>query len=445
MSALANEDRVNVVAGGVILFFERLYCWAQESGEFLSHVALWPVLLLFLPKINLITLGGETAGIRLDDLVLVLVAVVLFCSWMTELQFKIDAVPLFGVAVTGIFCLSNLVHTEHSSLLYSLRLVEYLVFYWAGRALLHFGHNFIVVVKALVAINCGFILLQWVGVVGGFATEGYTSAPGRPFGLSANHPAEMGALLNLLFAPLAFEKEEPSARFWPWCLLIALCIFVTESRSALFVHCVLTLIYVYRHAQNRTAFALKSAFAAAALIAALVFVPNPLRDRSSDLFSAQNLEAAQQLYDTMPGEKSFTGFSAGSEAEDAPQDVDASLYMRGFKWTYVIKIMFTAPWTIWILGLGPGALGPALDGGWLRLVAEAGIIGTLAFLALLRKIWSLSWSCAMAVLALAINMLMVDSQNAYKVMAFLFLLAGAQVQKNLRSSRSTLSGQMESA
>jgi hypothetical protein len=47
----------------------------------------------------------------------------------------------------------------------------------------------------------------------------------------------------------------------------------------------------------------------------------------------------------------------------------------------------------------------------------------------------------MAVLALSINMVMVDSQNAYKVMAFLFLLAGAQVQ----TAQTTVPRQMESA
>jgi proteasome assembly chaperone (PAC2) family protein len=96
--------------------------------------------------------------------------------------------------------------------------------------------------------------------------------------------------------------------------------------------------------------------------------------------------------------------------------------------------MFTAPWVVWILGLGPGALGPALDGGWLRLLAETGIVGTFAFLFMLRKISNLDRACVMAVLALAANMVMVDSQNAYKVMAFLFLMAGVSVQRSILES-----------
>jgi hypothetical protein len=436
VSAYAQEERPNSTAAGVVACLERSYAWAEEFADLLSRVTLWPVLLLFIPKINLISFGeGETAGIRLDDAVLLCVLIILICSSMAELRFKVDSVAAAALAVIALFCLSNLVNSEHSNVLYSLRLMEYLVFFWAGKSLIRAGHRLTPLVKILIALNGAAIFLQLAGVIGGFAAEGYQTGLERPFGLSANHPAEMGALLNLLFAQLAFEEEEKSksaVRFWCWCLFTAVVIFITGSRSALFCHCVLTLAYVYRHARNKMGFVLKSAFISGAVIAVIVFVPNSLRERSADLFSVQNVEAARQLYDTLPAEKSFTGFAAGSEAEDAPEDVDASLYMRGFKWTYVTKIMFTAPRTVWILGLGPGALGPALDGGWLRLLAETGVVGTLAFIMLLRKIWSLSYSCAMAVLALAINMLMVDSQNAYKVMAFLFLLAGTQVQKQIQ-------------
>jgi hypothetical protein len=440
VSNLASQERTDAIAFGAVALTERAYLMGEQTFSFLSHISLWPVVLLFLPKINLLSFGGETAGIRLDDLVLFLVILVLLCGWVTDLRFKVEPVPMTAFVVIGIFCLSNLVNLEKSNVLYSLRFVEYLVFFWAGKSLVRFEFNLNSVVKLLVGINCLAILLQFAGVIGGFSAEGYTKATDRPFGLSANHPAEMGALLNMAFAALVFAaNKKVFARFWLWCVAIAVCIFITESRSALAVHCVLTWLYAYQHAKNRTGFVLKSAFVTGVLIAGLVLLPNPVKERSSDLLSPQNVDAARQLYDSVPAEKQFTGFAEGSEAEDAPQDVDASAYMRGFKWIYVTKIMFTAPWPVWILGLGPGALGPALDGGWLRLITESGVVGTLAFLTLLRKITSLSQSCAMAVLALAVNMVMVDSQNAYKVMAFLFLLAGVQAQKKILELRTAAS------
>jgi hypothetical protein len=51
---------------------------------------------------------------------------------------------------------------------------------------------------------------------------------------------------------------------------------------------------------------------------------------------------------------------------------------------------------------------------------------------MMREMSTLSRSCSMVVFALAVNMLMIDSQNAYKVMAFLFLFAGYTYATRLR-------------
>jgi hypothetical protein len=412
---------------------ETAYRYARKGSELLLQPELWPAVLLFLPKINLIGFGDETAGIRFDDVVLLLVAIFLFSGWMVKLDFIIEPFPAAVFAAVAAFCTSNLLNIGHSSFLYSLRLVEYLLFYWSGKAIVRARFDFSLLAKSLLVINCVFIFLQFAEIVGGFSADGYERSLWRPFGLSANHPAEMGALLNLLFAALVFEPRKLT-RFWGWSALIVICIFITGSRTALFAHCLLTLVYVYRSSMNKTRFVLEASAIAAAVVAILVLIPNTASERSADLLTWQNVEAARTVYDSIPNEKQFTGFAEGGNSDEAPEGVDVSLYMRGFKWIHVVKIMFTASWFVWIFGLGPGAFGPALDGGWLRLIGETGIVGTLAFIALLRKASRLGAACAMAVIALSINMVMIDSHNAYKVMAFLFFLAGTQVQtahKNL--------------
>jgi len=417
----------------VVVLAELVYRHARKIAALLSRPELWPTILLFIPKINLISFGNETAGIRFDDVVLLSVAAFLLSGWVIKLDFTIDPVPATGLAVVAVFGVSNLLNAGHSNFLYSLRLVEYLIFYWSGKCFIQSRYDFSFLVKLLIVVNCAFILFQYAGIVGGFTADGYESALSRPFGLSANHPAEMGALLNILFAALAFGPTA-ATRFWYWCSFITLSIFITGSRSALFAHCLLTLVHVYRDSRNKTDFALRATAITGALIAVLALIPSSASTRSSDLLSWQNVEAIRTVYDNIPVEKEFTGFVEGGGSQEAPEDVDVSWYMRGFKWMHVVKIMFTASWTVWIFGLGPGALGPALDGGWLRLIGETGVVGMLAFITLLRRISGLNLSCSMAALALAVNMLMIDSQNAYKVMAFLFFLVGTQVQAALKKA-----------
>ena len=392
---------------------------------------------VFLPKINLVGFRGETAGIRFDDSILLIVTILLLVDWITSLDFTIEPLPLAGFAVVGVFCLSNLINAGHghSSFLYSLRLVEYMVFFWAGKSLVRSGYDFDFVVKLLIGLNCAVVVLQFGGIVGGFTALGYESLVGRPFGLSANHPAEMGALFNLLFAALVFRTK--TTKFWRWSLLIGVCLALIESRSALLAHSLLTLVYVYKQSKNKFGFALRTAFVSALLIVVFAMIPSQVTGRSADLLSWQNLETVRDVYDNIPVDRQFTDVEKGGAPEDSPEGVDVSWYIRVFKWAEVVKTMLAQPWTIWIFGVGPGGVAGVLDGGWLRLIVETGIVGTIAFLTLMRKISRLSTSCSMAVLALGVNMLMIDSHMAYKVMAFLFFVVGAQVQLRFNQASAT--------
>jgi hypothetical protein len=433
---LNREERVPLTIFAAVFFAEHAYRYARKGVLLLRQPVLWPTILFFIPKINLIGFRNETAGIRFDDSILLVVAALLLFEWIARLDFTIDPFPLTGFAVVGVFCLSNLINSghlsaSHASLLYSLRLAEYMIFFWTGKCLIRSGYDFDFVVKAIVSLNCVVVVLQFTRIVGGFTAQGYESIVGRPFGITANHPAEMGALFNLLFAAVVFGTK--STRFWLWSLLIGTCIFITESRSALLAHILLTLIYAYRHSKSKIGFSLKAGVVAGLLVAVFAALPGD-NERSANLFSRQNLETFRVVYDNIPVDRQFADVSEGGAPEDSPEGVDVSWYIRGVKWAEVVKTMLAESWTVWILGVGPGAIGIALDGGWLRQIAETGIVGTIAFLVLLRKISSLSAACSMAVLALAVNMFMIDAQLGYKVMAFLFFLAGAELQRKFKQS-----------
>src|SRR5271166_3662049 len=112
---------------------EFVYRSAKKLCALLSWPVLWPTILLLIPKINLIPFRNETAGIRLDDFILLTVITLLLCVWIAELDFHLDPIPASGFAVVVVFCTSNLINVGHSNFLYSLRLIEYLVFFWAGK------------------------------------------------------------------------------------------------------------------------------------------------------------------------------------------------------------------------------------------------------------------------------------------------------------------------
>ena len=255
----------------------------------------------------------------------------------------------------------------------------------------------------------------------------------------------MAAILNLLFAALVFADKPINV--WRWSLIVGFFVFLTGSRSSVVAHCLLILVYVYKHSKSKVNFVVTSGCIAGSLVAILAAVPNTITARSADLFTIQNVDMIRDVYNSIPVDRQFSDVSEGGAQEDSPEGVDLSWYERGYKWTLVTKTMLAQSWFIWILGVGPGGIGIALDGGWLRILVETGIVGTAAFLFLLRKISQLSAACSMAVLGLALNMFMIDSHLAYKVMAFLFLLTGVYVQRNLgrRASGNSIRDELYSA
>ncbi|MDZ1585307.1 hypothetical protein M2Y02_22055, partial [Klebsiella pneumoniae] len=91
----------------------------------------------------------------------------------------------------------------------------------------------------------------------------------------------------------------------------------------------------------------------------------------------------------------------------------------------------------WMIGVGAGSFGNALDGGWLRITTETGIIGLLLFVMFLMRVKRLSPTMSLCVIAFCINMLMIDIYMSYKVMSMMLLLAG-YYQKKKKTERALI-------
>jgi hypothetical protein len=412
-----------------IIYFTKQRHPARQGGG-LARLSFHPVVsavgLFFIPKLNLVNIGGETAGIRVDDLLLLWIALYLIVNQIQKMDFKVTYLTASCLAVAGSFFISNVINLHHSSLFYALRILEYLIFLWVGKSFAERG-NLQKTLKWLIFINCTVIFLQAAGIIGAFRWEGYLSKISFPSGL-ANHQAEMGAWLNLMFAALVFGGR---VKFWRWNLLVLISIFLTGSRISLAAHCILTLIYVYRGSKHKGLILLRVAVVAGLLSSTIAFIPNRVSERSGSVLSLDNLSMFKNYYDKLPVEAEFADFSDDRDPVNSPDSVDPSWWMRVVKWSQVIKLYLNASLITKAFGIGPGTLGPALDGGWLRLIVESGVVGVFFFVFMFRKIAALSTACSMAVLALSINMLMIDSHLSYKVMAFLFFLAGYTYKRNI--------------
>jgi hypothetical protein len=278
------------------------------------------------------------------------------------------------------------------------------------------------------------MILQALGVVGGFASEGYVeTASGRVIGFTGG-PWEVGVVINFCFAILLRRKSVKPSPLWNFGLFLFTFLFLipTAARMPILAHICIYAFFLIGSARRPKLVMLTAIATGLTLLAIILAVPNPVQARSADLLSGENFRAFSRVYSNITPSKEVSGVPWEDSGEDAEESegVDMSWALRLIKWIYMLKLWLATP-TAWLIGLGPGISGPALDGAWLRILIETGLLGLVAFAILLVSLARVDSVMAGLVTAMAINMIMIDVHIAYKAMSVFFYSAGYCYRKRL--------------
>jgi hypothetical protein len=426
-------------------YFDRI------SGRLAGYLCL---LLLFLPKINLITLGGnETAGLRIDDLVLFCFALVFLWSRLSLRRSTMDIEKITGaiflLSLTSyffnrLFVELDLLHVN-ASILYALRPLEYFLFFYIGLIAFSFFRLRSIVYLYFV-LNALIIILQKLGLAGGFTNYGYEpDVTDRPPGL-ASFPSEMALLLNMMFCCIIYRDEgEKSVRI-PYVprgfvkrfqngghmvlfLLVGFLIILTGSRIAILAHIIsfIPLVFLmFRFGSPLKFLGITMLILASIAIFYLsIDKVSGLVERSSGLFSWKNVDLIGEVWENIDVAYTPTGHEIVDRAGG-----DESWWIRIHKWMYGLKIYSSHP-ECYLQGIGPGFATAAMDGGLLRILVELGLFGLLAFGRFFSLIAQQSRALYWSVICFMINMIFFDAYLAYKSMTLLLLMAGFSYAKNI--------------
>jgi len=404
--------------------------------------------LIFIPKINLIKFSGQTAGIRLDDMILLSFAVLLFwghfvlekrSGHLERLVIAITAFSFFSYFMNRFFVDLGWLHVD-AKIFYCVRLLEYFLFFYIGAISIKF-FEVSSIVRAFFLWNLVIMILQKFHIVGEFNVEGYsTSSSYRVSGI-ASFPSEMGALLDIMFCYLIYDGSwkskiaavlpfplrrflQKSYLYWLF-LIFAILVIWTGSRIAILALVVTFLGKLKDEIRLRSLSSLLLAGIFIAVGAGVMFVAisktMSLMSRSAGLFSFSNLDLIETVWDNID----LSHDPIGNESVEAG-DYDMSWWMRIHKWCYALKIYYLHP-ECYLQGVGPGFAMGGLDGGLLRIFTEYGIVGSVLFFKFFTVIYRESTQLKWMVVAFLINMIFFDVYLAYKVMSMLFLVAGAQM------------------
>ncbi len=421
-----------------------MYFFEKKFSLFILLISL-P--LLFLPKINLIHLGeSETAGIRIDDIILFFLALLfiwahaLLNKRLLKIEGWILTLTMFSILsflLNRLFVSMGLLHVN-AKIFYAIRLFEYFLFFYIGMLASQFfpGNG---IIKIFFFWNFLLMLLQKFNIAGGITVTGYSSDVSQRVQGIASFPSEMGLLLNLIFCYMIYDLQNYQSRIYHLftpsarrlvtqlylCLLFSLFgtfVIFTGNRISILA---LFICFLFRLKNEFTLTSIRSAiaviFITVGIIAGSFFImlkTESVYQRSEDLLSFNNVSLIQFVWNHID----MTQDPIGHEIA-ASGNYDTSWWIRIHKWVYAFKTYVTHP-ECYLQGIGPGFAWSALDGGLLRILTEHGLIGTFIFWNFFSIIYRLNIQLKWMMIAFLINMIFFDAYLAYKTMSFLLFTAG---------------------
>lgn len=233
-------------------------------------------------------------------------------------------------------------------------------------------------------------------------------------------PWELGVILNFITCYFFASSAKAHYKYFIFVLGL-LVILLSGSRMSFVAQVVLLMVYMFNHANAVSIIRRVLIVTPFVFLMLIYFSDSVVAERSEKLFNMDNIISLPDYYrntELVKGDPDWTtsGMLDGN-------DVDASWAIRSIKWMYALKLFLSNPMFI-LFGVGAGTFGIALDGGWLRLFAECGVVGALLFISFLRRCKRRSKVMQYCFIVFSINMIMIDVYMSYKIMAMLLFLAG---------------------
>ena len=446
---------ITPISGGLLLLYWLRWLLRKRKDLPLTVPILFTC--LFLPKLNLIEISVQsTAGIRIDDLLALLLLVIA----VTDRETWKNRIVRYGVLFLLILSVLNLgslvsgrLQGYHNNVLFSIltvaRKFEYFSFVLTGiyivRRLKDPCRTFMEEFTLMSAFHAVLAILQVLGKTTYVASGGDA---GWFFGGAAvstfNGYYEYGQFLCfgcvIFICDYLRRKNLLSLAMIPVTLGI---LFKTGSRTSLVAGALLILWVIWfpvRGTVSKQRLLLGCWSTILALAAVTVLATGLIGREISGRFAT--LDFGESAYwGQMLGRGNFTNYLAnlvrGIEAYDGAyqaglteQISDLSTASRLYKWGAALDGFCQSP----VLGYGPG-LAATIDGNYLKMLGETGIAGTAAWLgyygyymrsaAKARRKTAMGRPLLLMMVSVLMNAVMIDMFEASKPMEMIWLLAGA--------------------
>ena len=418
----------------------------MKKNVFLKYfLALFFIVIGTFPKINFINISGSRTGIRLDD-IMFLIYFIIFLYGIYKEGFrkyarlekitKVFVICIISFLISNILgCLNNNVSLVISAL-HLIRKVQYFMLIYAGydyykltskeslKKLLVFTLMYHFLYTILEMINVIPDISQLIGRINN--ERMYSTFSG---------PYEFAGYLSLILIIflISFLNKKTKLKKTIDLLLIVIIftgVFYSESRISLIACIILLSIVVYINLFKNKILKISVLFLTVVLFAFAMI--NPLKIKQFDRLSKIDITSYKQTTKIAYENTDYNYYKKTGNINYSIKTIkstsDLSFALRISKWTTLIKEAIKVP----VFGMGLSLAGEAMDGSFVRLFVETGIVGLLLWclllITLLRESHKFSKDNFLIVLGLILSLVIgstfIDIFEASKVMMPFWFIVG---------------------
>jgi hypothetical protein len=405
---------------------------------------------IFSFKLIIFDVGGGPTGIRADDFLIFIAFLVLLIrgDLYTIKRSRPFNLYLVFVLLNLVSALWNSVTGRVSpmiSLYFVVRLPQYMIFYYLGYVLAQNGHRFGKVMTWYLAVLAVVVPLQMAGIIPVPGVFGNITS--RAVG-NTNGPYELAAVAAFLLCFVGYQFRGKIKGVTAFALIL-----LSAARITFVAALVSVAKVMVQRTQSKSR--LVAVFGLLAIIICFglgaaslstgpgssIYVLNRLSDLANSRLPSELADAYRYTptYKTSEdyGNGVFLHLEANAAASSVADDPEASGALRVFRWASLIKSTLAGIDST-LIGLGPSFGTTAVDGYYVRVFTETGLLGLAAFaafaVALIRERQTSSWPFREYVFIMLATGCFIDIFVSYKPMLLLWLWHGMnQVQVAKRS------------
>ena len=387
--------------------------------------------IMFLPKINLITISGTTTGIRIDDF-LIAISIIMYIIKKKNSNEKLlhnnKFMRIFWIYI--IVCVASTILGYAKGyisillgIIYCMRKIEYFLLFFIGYDYSISAKNMIRLFDFSVIFNFIIVLLQKFKILGSFSQVSVGTIMEGRYSSVFTGSYELTAFL-LLLLPFFYSKYDKSNKNVLMIILIFTILLLSESRTSVVLFGIVMLI-IFLKEKKKTKLTILSIYSIIAFALLYLIISNneiSFLPRMEDL-NFENIKNSisyswnnRSIYNYINNYKLLQYYNIG----------DLSFNIRIKNWMSLIDGFLKNP----IFGMGMSIVKNASDGGYIRLLAETGLAGLITWMACIRNIFKslkdnlFSKCMEYSIITLIIGAIFIDLFDASKVMCMFWLLVG---------------------